>query len=98
MFLRRKSRNQSQTQGEDLFFKDHYVFETKIEKSESIVNNTSFTLQKKIKVYSRTNLEEHCMALTKIHLKICSFYGSLTQKGSRPLPQIIKSSEHATLA
>ena len=33
---------------EDPFLKDHYVFETKIEKSESIINNINFTLKKKI--------------------------------------------------
>ena len=46
-FLRQKSKNQSQIQGEDLFFRDHDVFEKKIKKSESVVNNINFTSQKK---------------------------------------------------
>ena len=33
-FLRPKSRNQSQIEGEYLFFRDHYIFETKIKKSK----------------------------------------------------------------
>ena len=40
---------------EDPLLRDHYVFKTKIEKSESIVNNISFTSQNKTKVYSQTN-------------------------------------------
>ena len=31
------------------------------------------------------------MALTELHLKICGAHGSLSQKGCRPLPQVIAS-------
>ena len=41
------------------FLRDHYVLKTKIEKSESIVNNISFASQKKTKVCSQTNFWPH---------------------------------------
>jgi len=31
------------------------------------------------------SVEKYCMAFTEIQLKLCRFYGSLSQRGSRPL-------------
>ena len=92
--LRRKSRNHSQIQSKDLFFRDHYVFETKIKKSESIVNKTNFTPQKSLltdkflPTHIQLKIGGTLLTLMEIHIKLCSFYGSLTQKGSRPLSYI----------
>ena len=102
-FLRQKSRNQSQIKGENLFyfFRDHYVFETKIKKLESVVNNINFTPQKKslltnkfLPTHIQLKIRGTLLALTEIHLKLCSFYGSLTQKGSLPLFYSKNFAEH----
>ena len=38
------------------------------------------------------SVEKHYMALTEIQFKICRFHGSLSHKGSQPLPYSINVS------
>ena len=40
------------------------------------------------------SVEKYCMALTEIQLKICRLYGSLSQKGSRPLLYIFLQGDY----
>ena len=65
--IKKKDLRTKYFKSEDLFLRDHYGFKTKIEKSESIVNNINSTSQKKVclqtnfcpNTYSQ-KLEKHC--------------------------------------
>ena len=52
---------------EHSFLRDHYVFEMKIEKSEFIVNNRSFSLQRNQSLLVNTFLSTHTHTHTHTH-------------------------------